>query len=130
MSNFCIYSGNIGLLEDNYFDIKFVVKMGTGQLFSLAGGYLCTTIPYPQKGKFIFSKINLSGNQDSVPVAGNGGAFLGYLQFFNDMDIRIMVSDLSGSRVVDINTEGGFVNQQGNTVEMCSRQIEPSSQLQ
>lgn len=117
VSDFCSYAGNIGVCEDNYFDIKFDSKMGSRQVFSISAGDLSVTPPYPQKGKFNFNRINLSGDQDSVTISANGRTYLGYIQFFFDMDFRITASDLSGTRLVDINTAGSYVNQRGITCD-------------
>lgn len=117
VASFCSYSGNVGSMEDNYFDIIFDAKMGSRAIFALTGGDITATPVYPQKGVFRFNRINLSGNQDAVAVAANGRTSLGYIQFFFDMDIRITATSLTGARLVDINATGSNVNQRGITVD-------------
>lgn len=117
VAGFCNYAGNVGIMEDNYFDIIFDAKMGSRALFALTGGDVSATPTYPQKGVFRFNRVNLAGNQDSVVAAANGRTYLGYIQFFFDMDMRITAGSLTGSRLVDINVAADFVNQRGITVD-------------
>lgn len=117
VASFCNYAGSVGSMEDNYFDIIFDAKMGSRSLFSLAGGDITATPVYPQKGEFRFNRISLSGNQDAVTAAANGRTYLGYIQFFFDMDVRITATGLTGARLVDLNASGSNVNQRGITVD-------------
>lgn len=116
VADYCQYSGNYGSIEDCVFEVIFDSKMGSRNVFAITGGDVLTAPVYPQKGAFRFNRISISGNQDVVSVNANGRTYLGYIQFFYDMDCRITTS-ITGTRVIDLNTGGSAVNQRGITMD-------------
>ena len=112
------YTGEIGVMEDCLFDIKMNAGMSpTATLFALTAGNATMSNPSPEQGIFRYNRIQVSGNQDDVPESTQGRTYLGSIQFFQDMDLRIIAAGLTGASLVDINTDGSTVNQRGITVD-------------
>lgn len=112
------FVGEIGVMEDCYWDIIMNAGMSsTSPLFYFTANDAAVSPPYPAKGLWRYNIINLSGNQDLIAPSTNGRVYLGSIQFFFDMDMRILTSGLTGTTVLDINTEGSIVNQRGITTD-------------
>lgn len=112
------FVGEIGVMEDCYWDIIMNAGMSsTSPLFLFTANDSMAFPPYPAKGLWRYNIINLSGNQDLIAPATNGRVYLGSIQFFFDMDMRILTSGLTGTLTLDINTEGSTVNQRGITTD-------------
>lgn len=112
------FVGEVGVMEDCYWDIIMNAGMSsTSSLFAFGANDATVSPPYPGKGLWRYNIINLSGNQDLITPATNGRVYLGYIQYFFDMDMRILTSGLTGTLTLDINTEGSLVNQRGITTD-------------
>ncbi len=112
------FVGEIGVMEDCYWDIIMNAGMSsTSPLFLFTANDSMAFPPYPAKGLWRYNIINLSGNQDLITAATNGRVYLGSIQFFFDMDMRIITSGLTGTLTLDINTQGSTVNQRGITTD-------------
>lgn len=112
------FVGEIGVMEDCYWDIIMNAGMSsTSPLFGFTANDATASPPYPGKGLWRYNIVNLSGNQNLVTAATNGRVYLGSIQFFFDMDMRILTTGLTGTTVLDINTEGSTVNQRGITTD-------------
>lgn len=112
------FVGEIGVMEDCYWDIIMNAGMrSTSPLFHFTASDSMAYPPYPAKGLWRYNIINLSGNQDLITPATNGRVYLGSIQFFFDMDMRIITSGLTGTLTLDINTQGSTVNQRGITTD-------------
>lgn len=112
------FVGEIGVMEDCYWDIIMNDGMSsTRPLFHFTANDATVFPPYPAKGLWRYNIINLSGNQDLITASTNGRVYLGSIQFFFDMDMRIITSGLTGTLTLDIDTRGSTVNQRGITTD-------------